>query len=1039
MVSVLLILPGFPYGGSYTHESSAANVRSDFDLSFHNGLLIPFGETVVWRDSSVFVEDFVRIEGRLEIYNSTVKLDVNRSSVVNVVVNGTLIIGDGDRDSSTSDDASEILGSTQASNLLFGSHSSFGVFIQNSFIRRFDIYDVPVHINESRFRDCRILSPRTTSTIGNMHMETTSLGTAITLDRNYPWEIGSVNISGYNVGIRLKQGELRLYESHLFNSTTGIFVDEDASAVMTDCVFERSTGPIETYGTTTLIRTTVVDGRIRYHDSPGYIHDSKFINLTTLIGITDGLIRNSTFDRCRTGIEEPSNTLIVLNRIEKSIIGVSDPRGCTIYHNVFKGNTYHADGSINSIWHNETLLEGNFWSTYRGRDDGSGGRRANDGIGDTDIPFLGRDSYPLMMENYHIRPRIPGIAYTYNDGTADVLIRINGNQDSHFIIQRSTDREFLRDILSWSTAESDLWIRSNPNRTLYFRAGSFNDFGSRGWSVPIQVTVDDSPLPPADIIPHPSIEGNSINLSWSYRGEDIGEAILKIRNIGENSDLPWRTISYPRNWSLIEGLENGLTYEFHLIAVDPAGHHSDPSEKVTAVPMDLLPPPPPKNITATPLSNESISLEWAPTSIKDLEGFAIYRRDPGSDEFMEIARTGWNGYSYIDLELEDNTTYEYGIRSLDNDGPMSEMVGPISARTEHNNHIPEMIVTSVEIELIEDEGPGSLDLTGIFRDEDGDEITIRISETHLFDAEIRGDFLWVFPDPDQEGTGYVQLLVSDGEASVPFYIGVFVEARPDAPRDVKIINPINGSTQTPGQVHKLQGYAYDPDRGDYLTVSWSSDRDGILTPPVVIGSLNNLFTNHVLLSPGIHVIMLAVWDSTMGYSYDNTTVAVSLWGFSDPPWSIALDEDTGNLTPSGGILRIKITNTGPILLTFICNATIFPDSGSSQSLPLGKRILVLQPDTTGTILFNLEIPFTEGETVPIEFIVTAETFNGTFAGERTMNVGLNVKGERDDHGRQDIILVIFGIIILILIVMVAAFVFIQFRRRDELEDLEGIK
>jgi parallel beta-helix repeat protein len=43
---------------------------------------------------------------------------------------------------------------------------------------------------------------------------------------------------------------------------------------------------------------------------------------------------------------------------------------------------------------------GNFWSDYSGLDDGSNGRTANDGIGDTAIPHQGVDNYPLMkVEN----------------------------------------------------------------------------------------------------------------------------------------------------------------------------------------------------------------------------------------------------------------------------------------------------------------------------------------------------------------------------------------------------------------------------------------------------------------------------------------------------------------------------------------------------------------------------------------------------------------------------------------------------------------
>jgi hypothetical protein len=49
-------------------------------------------------------------------------------------------------------------------------------------------------------------------------------------------------------------------------------------------------------------------------------------------------------------------------------------------------------------WHHPTRLEGNYWDEYPGVDDGSGGRVAGDGIGDTDIPWPepNYDNYPRM-------------------------------------------------------------------------------------------------------------------------------------------------------------------------------------------------------------------------------------------------------------------------------------------------------------------------------------------------------------------------------------------------------------------------------------------------------------------------------------------------------------------------------------------------------------------------------------------------------------------------------------------------------------------
>jgi parallel beta-helix repeat protein len=85
--------------------------------------------------------------------------------------------------------------------------------------------------------------------------------------------------------------------------------------------------------------------------------------------------------------------------------------GCSsneIYHNSIIENHEQAVDEYpvaESFWYSRTLLEGNYWSNYPGSDDGSNGRVAYDGIGDTDLPWPdeGFDMYPLMDVTVVIR------------------------------------------------------------------------------------------------------------------------------------------------------------------------------------------------------------------------------------------------------------------------------------------------------------------------------------------------------------------------------------------------------------------------------------------------------------------------------------------------------------------------------------------------------------------------------------------------------------------------------------------------------------
>ncbi|MCK4949581.1 MAG: hypothetical protein KAS60_05815, partial [Thermoplasmata archaeon] len=67
-----------------------------------------------------------------------------------------------------------------------------------------------------------------------------------------------------------------------------------------------------------------------------------------------------------------------------------------IFHNNFIDNTDHLyNYQSTNTWDNGDG-EGNYWSDYTGLDDGSGGRTAGDGVGDTDLPHQGVDWFPLM-------------------------------------------------------------------------------------------------------------------------------------------------------------------------------------------------------------------------------------------------------------------------------------------------------------------------------------------------------------------------------------------------------------------------------------------------------------------------------------------------------------------------------------------------------------------------------------------------------------------------------------------------------------------
>jgi len=110
------------------------------------------------------------------------------------------------------------------------------------------------------------------------------------------------------------------------------------------------------------------------------------------------IIQNVISDNLEFGVEIDdfsNNNTITQNEIVKNYqgIGLDKSIGNGIYHNNFIDNAYQAVGidfwTLENLWDNGRE-EGNYWSDYAGKD------LNGDGIGDTGIPHLGVDHYPLM-------------------------------------------------------------------------------------------------------------------------------------------------------------------------------------------------------------------------------------------------------------------------------------------------------------------------------------------------------------------------------------------------------------------------------------------------------------------------------------------------------------------------------------------------------------------------------------------------------------------------------------------------------------------
>ena len=187
----------------------------------------------------------------------------------------------------------------------------------------------------------------------------------------------------------------------------------------------RSTTIIDGEGTGIIIRSYVSNVEIRGFtiQNGGYLRSGVYIGRCSNNTISDSIIRNNDYGiklvesngcsaisnivmNCSEAgiqIRNSSNNNIHGNTIANSYWGVhitsNSSRLNTFYHNNFIDNLIQVEHfGTGTVWDNGT--EGNYWSDYTGEDLNS------DGIGDTNIPHLDLDQYPLMEPFQEMTPPV---------------------------------------------------------------------------------------------------------------------------------------------------------------------------------------------------------------------------------------------------------------------------------------------------------------------------------------------------------------------------------------------------------------------------------------------------------------------------------------------------------------------------------------------------------------------------------------------------------------------------------------------------------
>jgi parallel beta-helix repeat protein len=600
---------------------------------------------------------------------------------------------------------------------------------------------------------------------------------------------------------------------------------------------------------------------------------------------------------------------IINNSIEDNIrigINISDSNQNQFYHNNIIKNPSQASllgGNFYNEWDNG-LGEGNFWSDYTGLDNGANNRTANDGIGDTKLPHLGLDNYPIMNRSGW---QYAGIPILYDPGELD----IDGNYKLEWYPNRGTisylleeDRtpDFKVPRMIYNGSDNYFNIQTQSNGTYYYRVKALGDKYYSSWSNIVDITVDLPPNIPQNLSISVHPEGNVLNLSWKSPIVDVDFYDLYYKTTEKSSWTFLISLPHPiQTYDHID-LTDGMEYSYRIQAFDARGQKSKFSQIATGIPRDSIPPKIPQGLQVIEETNNSITISWEANSETDLMGYNIYRYSIASPDgwgkLVGVVLVDYDNRSFTDVGLIEQTTNYYAVTAYDEVPNESNISLVVTGTTKLGLHGPELNQSIPDISINEDDSDStSVNLYRVFKDKNKDPLNFWWKGSDNISITIFQSTGVVLIEPKENWHGQETILfyASDGIFNISYGVKITINPLNDPPTMPLILEPKNLTEIQEGALLNFTGQCYDPDLPlDNLTFRWISDVQGAL------GTGKNLV--YIELVPGTHKITLEVTDISM----ERVNTSISLIVKKINTESLKEDQVTDYYVIMAGIIIIII-------------------------------------------------------------------------------------------------------------------------------------
>jgi len=295
-------------------------------------------------------------------------------------------------------------------------------------------------------------------------------------------------------------------------------------------------------------------------------------------------------------------------------------------------------------------------------------------------------SFPVLVQPVDSIPPVPpvGLAATIDSsGVVTLSWKANTEIDilGYKIFRASSIGEELSPLVDTvffrNGFRDSVTVKSLNSRVYYAVTALDKRYNQSGYSAVIEVKKPDLIPPSSPIFSGYKVEKGKVMLTWvNSHDEDVAAHLLYRENHTDSSG----------KWALVQSFRNGaqsytdltaaagLTYSYLILAKDSSGLESAPAQPLTVtIPAD------PRSIAVKTLnatvnrSDRYIELSWK----DDGEGVTEYQLYKGVEgqplTLWKIVPAG--ARRIVDESLKVNTTYEYGIRAVNNglNGPLKKV------------------------------------------------------------------------------------------------------------------------------------------------------------------------------------------------------------------------------------------------------------------------------------------------------------------------------------------------------------------------------